>query len=77
MMEFIDIDTARSKDLIPLTVWLRDIPMERVILQKGYDQVMKNNGRRAAFVKNGGLIALFVDNVAANSYPSYKSLKKR
>lgn len=68
-MKFIDHVEVRS--VIPngvyLTCWLADNLDNRRMLIRFRDQVMANKDRKASYVRKGGLMALFVNNVALNT----------
>lgn len=62
-MRFYTKEEAKEKGLIQLITWVRDIKSERDFIERATKQVLINPGRKAMPVKNGGLIALYVDEV--------------
>ena len=58
---------ATAEGLIQLSIWLYDSPQELDVLMSMYRSVMKNEHRKAMFVRCpiGSRIALFVDDITA------------
>lgn len=63
-MKFYTLKEATDKNLVRLTQWLNDIPDERSYLEDAHKQVSLSPERVTMFVKNGDLIALFVDKTS-------------
>jgi len=65
-MKFNTVKEAKDAKLVPLTIWLFDNKEERDILKMWYDQVTKNIGRQAMYVRadKGSCVALFVNDVS-------------
>jgi len=64
-MRFIDHKQAKYKipDGVYLIRWMVDTVESRRVLKLFHDQVMMNKNRKAVYVKKGGMVSLFVNNM--------------